>query len=148
MEFRVAQGEPWAWQIWECVVGVKTSATSWWSHRTHLGGLRRLPEQRLRLWSPEPISERPWGLFWKKHSNFIIQADTTFQSLPTDPAYEVNFILLITFHLIPAKGMAFHEALAKFHQAIIGANMPIYYAGYMPFGVGGEGEYLFYRPSW
>ena len=114
MEFRVAQGEPWVWQTWECVVGVKTLVISWWCDRITPGRISTSTRTVTSLWSPEPISERRWGHCWKTHKNGIMQADTAFQSWPTDPAYEVNLIQMITFHLIPAKGMAFQEALAKF----------------------------------
>jgi hypothetical protein len=72
-------------------------------------------------------------------SNVILQGDTTFMKLPTDPAYAVDLINLITFHIIPGKMMAFYEALGQIHEAMIGADMPVYYMGSMPV-VGGEGD--------
>ena len=138
MEFRQNQGETWSWSMWEVVTGenvgdfmVVSMDHDWADFDTY--------ENSEFAESVGPHWGATVGPLVEEMSNVILQGDTTFAKLPTDPTYAVDMINLITFHIIPGKMMAFYEGLGQIHEAMIGADMPVYYMGSMPV-VGGEGD--------
>ena len=138
MEFRKAQGDPWAWSMFEVVIGenagdfmVISMDHSWADFDSY--------QDSDFIQLADPHFGATVGPLVETASSMILQGDTAFVKLPTDPDYEVSLVNLMTFHLIPGKAMAFNEALAKLHQAMVGADMPFYYMGSMPI-IGGEGD--------
>ena len=138
MEFRQAQGDTWTWTMWEVVIGdnvgdfmVVSGDHAWADFDTYQNS------------EFAEIAEPHWaatvGPLVEEMSSVIFQGDTTFSKLPTDPTYAPTMINFITFHIIPGKLMEFNQALAQMHQALVGADLPVYYMGSTSV-IGGEGD--------
>jgi hypothetical protein len=138
MEFRQVQGDTWNWSMWEVVTGENVGDFMVISMDHEWADFDTYQDSDFA-----EVAGPHWGAtvgpLVEKVSSVILQGDTTFAKLPTDPGYEVNLVNLMTFHLIPGKMMAFNQALAQIHQAMVGADMPVYYMGSMPV-IGGEGD--------
>jgi hypothetical protein len=138
MAFRQAQGEPWSWQMWEVIVGENVgdfmviSMGHDWADFDAYENSEFLPAASAHFGATV-------GPLVEDAQNMILQADTTFQHMPTDPSYEVGFIQMVTFHLIPGKAMVFHEAMAKLQEAMVDGGMPGYWVGTAPV-IGGPGD--------
>ena len=138
MDFRRTHGETWSWSMWEVVVGenvgdfmVVSMGHDWADFDSYQNS--GFAETVGPHWGATV------GPLVDEISNVVLQGDTTFMKLPEDPAYSAELINLMTFHIIPGKLMAFYEALGQIHEAMTGADMPVYYMGSMPV-VGGEGD--------
>jgi hypothetical protein len=136
MEFRKAQGDPWSWQTWEIVVGADVGdflIVSWdhpWAdfdayENSDFAGIAG-PHFGATV---APLVEDA--------VNMISQSDTTIQKLPTDPDYQANLVMVMSFDLLPGKYMAFNQAMAQMNAAM--QEMPFFYTSSAPV-VGGDGS--------
>jgi len=127
MEYREALGDPWDWWIYEVVVGEdvgKFIAASWnhtWAdfdaYETWEGGMAAGSHFQANVL---PLVE--------EMTTSISQDVPEIDKRPEDPNTQFNLIMVQTFHLKPGSQQAFNQAVGKFHEATVEADMPFYYA--------------------
>jgi hypothetical protein len=136
IEFREAQGDPWVWQTWEIVVGEDVGdflVVSW----DHAWADFDAYENSDFVGIAGPHFGATVAPLVDDAVNMISQADTTMQKLPTDPDYEVNLVMVMSFDLLPGKFMAFEQGMAQLNEAM--QEMPGYFTSSAPV-VGGDGS--------
>lgn len=126
MEFRASQDDPWTWHTYQVIVGEElgTYYVASWNHS----------------WADfDAYGEWPNGgnagrhfqatvfPLLKHQSTEISQSNRSMERMPADPS-SISLVNVTTFHIIPAKQRQFYETIMKFHEAIVEADVPFYYA--------------------
>ncbi len=149
MEFRMANGDPGYWQTWEVRVGENVGDYLFiiWEHEWADWDAYEASDFA-KVASPH------WGAtvapLVEDAVNYISETDTTMIKFPTDPDFEANLVNVMTLHVAQGKMMEFREEMAKFHQAIVDADMPVYYRPSVPV-IGGESSTFTiaaFGPNW
>jgi len=138
MEFRKTQNDPWSWQMWEVAIGEDVGDFWAISVGHDWADFDAFQDSDFAQVAGSHFGATVAPLVGEV-SSYIVRGDTTVAHYPTDPGYEVNLINMVTFHMMPGKAMAFNEAMAKTHEAIVGADLPLYYAASVPV-IGGKAD--------
>jgi hypothetical protein len=124
MDWRLANGETWAWNVYEVLTGpdvgsfvVRSPNHSWADWDAYDAGFGPEGGMGYGAWVA-PLTQSV--------AHRIEATDTTKVRLPDDmDAY--NLFQVITWHLKPGSDGAFNEAVGKYHAAITEADYPMYY---------------------
>lgn len=126
VEFRQAQGDPWTWYTHQVAVGEElgTYYVASWNHTW-------ADFDAYDAWEGGEAASSHFmatvGPLLKDMSTEITQSNREMERMPADPM-SVNLVNVTTFHVIPGKQMQFFENMMKFHEAIVEADLPFYYA--------------------
>lgn len=127
MEYRESLGDPWSWWIYEVVVGEdvgKIIAASWnhtWAdfdaYDAWEGGLAAGSHFQANVL---PLVE--------EMTTSIHQGIPEIEKRSEDPNAEHTLVMVQDFYLEPGGQQDFNQALGKFHEAMVAAEVPFYYA--------------------
>lgn len=126
-QYRDALGDPWDWDVYEVAVGEDTGkyyAASWNHTWADFDAYEAWPNGA----AASAHFQATVAPLLEKISNEVTRANPEIAKLPSDPSYVPTLINVTDFYLMPGKQMAFSQALAKIHEAIVAADMPFYYS--------------------
>lgn len=126
VEVREAHGDPWDWSIHQVVVGtdIGTYYVASWNHSWADFDAYDAWEDGSAVSTHFMATVAP---LLKDMRTEITQSNHEMERMPPE-SKPISLVNVTTFYLIPGKQMQFFENIMKFHEAIVEAEMPFYYA--------------------
>ena len=136
MEWRAANGDPWAWQIYEEVTGPNLGT---FLARSPGHTFADIDAYEASDFAPDALAQynSVVGPLTASVSSAISATDATVVR-PLGNNSTLNLFSLTTYHLKPGQEAAFVAAVNRFHELIVENDYPAYYSLILPvFGITG-----------